>query len=217
MYEFLFERLQFPVAPEKLQTKITNQNKTMNLINGKEINLPKLPGLSEISFDLMLPAVRYPFADYPDGFHTPDYYLGALEMLKTEKRPFRFIVNRRLPGGQYSFDTNLSMLLEDYTIEEEAKSGFDVTVSIKLKQYVPYGTASYKVEEKADGTTEVTKETPRETQKQPVKTYTVKSGDTLWAICKRELGDGGKYGEVAKKNGIPDPNKIYPGQVIRFA
>ena len=42
--------------------------------------------------------------------------------------------------------------------------------------------------------------------------YTVKSGDTLWAIAQRY---GTTYQEIARLSGIPDPNKIYPGQRVR--
>ena len=44
-------------------------------------------------------------------------------------------------------------------------------------------------------------------------TYTVQSGDTLSGIAAAN-GWGGDYMGLASKNGISDPNKIYPGQVI---
>jgi LysM repeat protein len=45
------------------------------------------------------------------------------------------------------------------------------------------------------------------------KTYTVKAGDTLSAIAAKF---GTTYQELAKINGIADPNKIYPGQVLKL-
>lgn len=45
-------------------------------------------------------------------------------------------------------------------------------------------------------------------------TYTVKAGDTLWAIAKRFYGDGSQYKKIASASGIANPNKIYPGQVL---
>ena len=45
------------------------------------------------------------------------------------------------------------------------------------------------------------------------KTYIVKSGDTLSAIASKF---GTTYQEIAKKNGIANPNKIYPGQVLKI-
>ena len=42
--------------------------------------------------------------------------------------------------------------------------------------------------------------------------YTVQKGDTLWAIAQRY---GTTYQEIARLSGIPDPNKIWPGQRVR--
>lgn len=48
-------------------------------------------------------------------------------------------------------------------------------------------------------------------------TYTVKKGDTLWAIAKEYLGSGTKYQELAKWNNISNPNLIYVGQVLKLS
>jgi nucleoid-associated protein YgaU len=50
------------------------------------------------------------------------------------------------------------------------------------------------------------------------KTYTVKSGDTLSAIAKAQLGDPNAYMRIfeANKDQLSDPNKIQPGQVLRI-
>ncbi len=49
-------------------------------------------------------------------------------------------------------------------------------------------------------------------------TYTVKSGDTLSGIAKSVYGDASKYMKIfeANKPMLSDPNKIYPGQVLRI-
>ncbi len=217
MYEFLLEELRLPVAPEKLSLKIANQNETVNLISGRAINIAKLPGLSEFSFEALLPAVRYPFAVYPDGFHTPDYYLKVLKKLKVEKKPFYFKVNRRLPGGQLSFDTNMKVLLEDYSVTEEAKNGFDLMVSVNLKEAPDYGTKLVTVvENTASGVPALQVEEQRPA-KSPETAWVVDTIDTLWSICRKALGDGSKYAEIARLNGIHNPNEIVPGQVIRLA
>ena len=51
-----------PITPSKVTVKINNQNKTMTLINGEEINILKAAGLSDVSFELVLPQVSYPSA-----------------------------------------------------------------------------------------------------------------------------------------------------------
>lgn len=50
-------------------------------------------------------------------------------------------------------------------------------------------------------------------QQSTQKTYTVKSGDTLSGIAAKY---GTTYQEIARKNGIANPNKIYPGQVLKI-
>lgn len=46
------------------------------------------------------------------------------------------------------------------------------------------------------------------------RTYTVESGDTLWAIAERFYGDGNRYQAIADASGISDPDLIQPGQVL---
>ena len=50
------------------------------------------------------------------------------------------------------------------------------------------------------------------------KFYTVVSGDTLSKISKTQYGDANKYMTIfeANKPMLSDPNKIYPGQVLRI-
>ena len=46
------------------------------------------------------------------------------------------------------------------------------------------------------------------------RTYTVESGDSLWAIAERFYGDGSKYQVIADASGISNPDLIQPGQVL---
>jgi nucleoid-associated protein YgaU len=50
------------------------------------------------------------------------------------------------------------------------------------------------------------------------KLYTVKRGDSLSKIAKREYGDAMKYPVIFEANTpmLKDPDKIYPGQVLRI-
>lgn len=216
MYDFYIDGMPLPVAPEKFKIKISSQNKAISLINQGEVNVLKSPGLSELEFTVMLPAVQYSFARYESGFKAPVYYLKRFKELKTDKKPHIFLVSRVHPDGALLFDTSMEVSLEEYTITEDAEKSFDVYVDVKLKEYKRYGTKIVNVIESAGekpvlqkaGERPVTKETPKE--------YKVQKGDTLWAIAKRELGDGSRYRELAKLNGIATPNKISVGQVIKL-
>lgn len=97
MYVVYLGEVKLPVAPPKIERKIKNQNKTINLINQGEVTIPKLPGLSEISFTCMLPVNKYPFANYDNGtFRKPSYYSGHFSRLKNSKKPFNFRILRWL-------------------------------------------------------------------------------------------------------------------------
>lgn len=50
------------------------------------------------------------------------------------------------------------------------------------------------------------------------RTYTVQKGDTLWKISTSMYGNGAKYTVIfeANKPMLSDPDKIYPGQVLRI-
>lgn len=139
-YDFYIGTMLLPVAPGKLTVKINNGNKTYNLMNEGEINVLKLPGLTGIEFEMLLPNAEYPFAVYKNGFQKASVYLEELERIKTQKQTFQFIVSRTLPDGTVLFDTNIACSLEEYSIVEDAeKNGTDVTVSVSLKQYRSYG------------------------------------------------------------------------------
>jgi hypothetical protein len=102
-----------PIIPSKVQVKINSQNKTMNLISGEEINILKAAGLTDVSFELLLPNVSYPFAN---GSKKAEYYLNKFEKLKTKKTPFQWILNRKLPSGTKLFYSNLTVSMEDYKL-----------------------------------------------------------------------------------------------------
>ena len=207
-----------PITPSKVKVKINNQNETLTLINGEEINILKEPGLTDVSFDLLLPQVSYPFTN--GGAQSADYYLSLFERLKTSKQPFQFILNRSMPTGRRLFYTNLTVGMEDYQITDDAEEGFDITATVSLKQYRHYGTKTVTIQPAptpAETPTATVEQPQRETSQAPQQTtYTVKSGDCLWNIAKKYLGDGSRYNEIYElnKDKITNPNLIYPNQVL---
>lgn len=216
MYSFFIDGMELPIAPQKLTVKIKGNNKTLTLINEGDINFLRAPGLTEITFDAVLPMLgQYSFAN---GYRRPDSYLNKLESLMTGKEPFRFLVSRVSPSGRLLYDTNMKVSLENYTVTEDATKGPDVTVSITLKQYISYSTKTVTVvKPKPEKKPVVQQKKKRETSSAPkVKTYTVKSGDCLWNIAKKYYGNGAQYTKIynANKGKIKNPNLIYLGQVL---
>ena len=228
MYAFFMAGYRFPVPPPKINLKIKNKNETVDLINGSEINLLKAPGLTDVTFDLLLPMVQYPWANYPDGFRPGNHYLDILELLKTEQKTFQLDIYRQFPNGVGTYATNMSVSMEGYEIEEDAEEGFDINVKVSLKQFQQYGTKVLKLTE--DGKTY---QVVRASTKSILRFVEVKPGDSLFEICKREFNrcdeeilqsvyeinqemmDAVNLVE-AEKTGYFDKYMIHPGQILRL-
>lgn len=184
-YKYFMAGTQLPVPPSNFTISIPSRNETVTLINDGDINILKKKGLKEFEFDMYLPQVNYPFADYFGGGSKipPLLYLQLLEKLKDDKLPFQLDIYRELPTGEQTWTTNETVSLEDYTVTEDAENGFDVSVSVKLKQYRHY--SAQKVVLSDDG---LTYSTIRDTDKKINRVIVCRAGDTINSVLMREFG-----------------------------
>lgn len=205
------KQILLPVTPAEMETKTGNQNKTVYILNFGEMNLAKKPGLQEIRFMVLLPGRRYSFVQTEDGFHEPEYFLNYFKEYKAAAKPVQLILFRRMADGTQLFCGNMEVLLEEYTVTEKGGEQGDFWVEMHWKEWKAAKSIRYSIK----GNTMVEQGQERQA-KQPAATYTVQKGDCLWNIAKKQLGDGTRYKEIAQKNGIANPNRIYPGQVLKL-
>lgn len=205
------KQILLPVTPAEMETKTGNRNKTAYILNFGEMNLAKKPGLQEIRFTALLPGRKYSFVQTEDGFHEPEYFLNSFKEYKAAAKPVQMILFRKLADGTQLFCGNMEVLLEDYTVTEKGGEQGDFWVEMHWKEWKAAKSIRYSIK----GNTMVEQGQERQT-KQPAATYTVQKGDCLWNIAKKQLGNGARYREIAQKNGIADPNRIYPGQVLKL-
>lgn len=217
-YRLYLDGVLFPVTPSKITVKVNGKNEKVTLINEGEANILKAPGLTDVEFELSLPNVKYPFAVYPAEFRPAKFYLEKLEELMTGKKPFQYIVTRTTPRGKPLFDSNMTVSLEDYTIEENAGDGMDVTAKVQLKQYREFVTKTCTIDisltkprAAMSSTRAVSSNAP------PAGSYTVVKGDCLSSIARRYYGTASKWTAIYEANKAViggNPNLIYPGQVL---
>ena len=232
-YYFFIGDTMLPIPPAKMSIKIKGKNKTIDLINEGEVNIIKKAGLTEISFDARLPNRPYPFADYDTSlaasaagalfgsdfsFKPASHFLAAFEEAKTSQYPLQLIICRM--SGAYSllFDTNMLVTLEDYSIEEAAKDGIDVTCPLKFKQYRPYGTKECEVTKDENGVEHLSvKETRPAIGKTIPEAYKVQNEKSVWEVAKGASNGSVDWRSIMKGNGLTNPFAVPPsGEVMHL-
>ena len=225
-YCFFLDEMMIPVPPEKLTMEIKGRNKTTELIDDGEINILRSPGLTEISFDIRLPGTPRPYADYNSSFGDsalsyvttkllgtnagsalnykgPSEYMTKLESLKNSKEPFNFVVTR--DSGSASFCTSMQVTLEEYTIEESADEGFDVTIPVKLKQFKDYATKEVEVTTYENGNQVAKVKQNRRSVKSIASEIQVGKEKSLWEVVQRATNGTTSWRDVMKYNDLKNP------------
>ena len=224
MYKVYLDKILLPQTPEKIEMAINNKNETFELISIGEVNARKKAGLTDIEFEVVLPNVEYPWAQYLDGFEPASYFLERLEEFKTGNNDvstvFPFVVTREYVDEKSYFSTSMDVTLEEYSIVDSVDEGVDITVSIKLKQYKKYNAIKIvKKSSHSSGSTTKKKNTRTSTKSTSSSTtYTVKRGDSLSSIAKKKLGKATRWREIYNLNKklIKHPNRLSIGWKLKL-
>ena len=151
--------------------------------------------LREVSFTTFLPEERSPFYGGTDGAEV----LSLLKAWQDSGDPVRLIVS--------GSDINDAFLIEDVT--ETLREG-DGDITLTLREYK----FASELAKDADGAAQSAGKTARADERVLPKTRTVRRGDTLWGIACELYGDGTRWREIAKKNGVTEPRKLPVGKVL---
>lgn len=190
-------KFQLPVKPSDFLVDVAQNNTVVNVINLGDINLIGNTGLREISLSSFFPAQDYNFSNNSER-KEPFTYVKTLNEWRESGEPIRVIITGLL---------NMQCTIESFTWGEQDATG-DIYYTLYLKEYK---------KPKVKSSSSTTKKSTRTTKKTTtVKTYKVKSGDSLWKIAKSFYGDGSKWEKIytANKSIIKNANLIYAGQIL---
>lgn len=200
------EYIELPVNPEKLCVATESNHKSYSLINVGEVSVLDYPMESRVLIESFFPGESSYFANGKKLKYTPSECVDKIIKWRDSLHPMRLTVT----GG--AKDLSLPCSIENFDYWENWGENGDIYFSLELKEY-----KWYKLTNNSSGGNGTNQNSNRQSESNVPLTYTVKKGDSLWKICKIYLGDGSKYKEIAKLNGISNPNLIYPGQVIRLS
>lgn len=213
------EAIEFPLLPEKIEVSEQGNSKSYEISQLGEVNVIKTKKLVEISFDSMFPANWFPACNVEEGalFKPSHYIVDKITKWRDSKQPMRLVFT----GGPMNI--NLPVSIEKFTWAEEGGAVGDIKYSISFKEYKFYAAKKVEVvKPTTSGTVAVVmkknKAAPRPNTKVKPKTYKLVKGDNLFKVAKKFLGDGSKYKQIQKLNGIKDSElkRLQIGRVIKL-
>ena len=203
-YAIFFQKektiIRLPVNPEELEISTSQAAEKYTILKLGQIVIPTHMELKIYSFDVELPFCETHYTETMSDFKSAEEYLNIFETWRKALEPIRFMAGKVISGNAVSNDAiNVAVLIESLIITEKAGEEQDKYVSFKLTEYNDYVVSKI----------ESSKKNPSSKRY-----YTVRKGDTLWAIAKKYYDNGASYTKIYNKNKdkIKNPNLIYPGQ-----
>ena len=201
--------LQLPVNPSEFTVSSPYGISRINVASLGEVTIPGERGLKEVSFDSFFPRDYNPsYCEYSDFMNARSWVL-QMETWRDTRKSVRLLIT--------GTNVSIPVLIESFNIMPD-RAGHVGDIFYNVSFVECREPVVRKVEKKANAVKGVTNVRPSQDKKQ-LKSYTVKKGDSLWAIAKRAdvYGDGSKWQTIynANKSVIgKNPNLIKPGQKL---
>lgn len=209
--------IQLPVNPEELTITGSANNRTSSIVNLGQINDLGFPELEELTISSFFPFREASYVNTKGNFEKPNFYIKFFNNIKKDRKPFRLIIT----------EININMLVSIEGFDHTYQYGTDdVDFTLQLKEYKTHNIRILRPESiTLDDSQQVVQASPTTTnsnrpiEKQIPRSYTVVSGDSLWTIAQRLLGNGSRWKEIYTYNNNKsiiggNPSLIKPGQIL---
>jgi nucleoid-associated protein YgaU len=217
VYEFWFAwpdgtKSRLPVLPSTLEVSNGSQNESINISGLGEVTIIQDPVAKVFSFSSVFPEKYTSICEY-NNFPSPWEFVEKFNMFKQHDKPVRFIVT--------GTPMNYPVTIEDFNYKEGEYDVGDISYDIKLKEFRFVNVRKIDTKKKSASAQK------RPNTKTKPKTYTVKKGDTLWALARNLYDNSSQWKKLWEANkdmlikrdkrNIKQPGHwIYPGQVLKI-
>lgn len=199
------KKILLPMNPESVTVATGSSMNTFEVLDLGEVSLPRGTQLDRIIWDGILPGESRKNASYVRNWQDPKNIVKDIETWKNNGTKVRLLVTET--------PINQDVYISEFKHIWRGGHG-DCQYEISLVQ------ARDLVVRVQPGEAPKPKPPPRPAPPAP-QMYTVKKGDCLWDIAVRFLKNGARWPEIYniprnKKIIGPNPNLIYPGQVLQI-
>lgn len=177
-------QFELSVNPPEISVTQDNKDKTIDLLNVGEINVPGKRGLVRVTLATFLPDSNSPF--YTGT--APERIVQAVKKAKNGQKPIRIIIS----GSDVNTLFNVSSMNETY---KEGQGDIYISWSFVELRDLNTGQVASFVRRYTD-----TGLCTRSTKRSVPKAVTVQSGDTLWNLARRYYDDGSRWKDIALAN-----------------
>lgn len=216
------EKLQIPVLPEEIKISCSSGNSSVSVIDIGEIIIKQGRKANQYSFSSIFPP--YAFQGSTAKVSNPKTYVAKIQKFVDEKAVVKFVLAR---ADNKFLGLSVNVVIEKFEYSESGDDPGTIQYSITFKEYRSVTINQIKTIKKTATKSSTTKRTSTKSSK---KTYTIKSGDCLSTIAKKELGNSNRWKEIynlnksvienaAKKHGYKSSSTghwIFPGTVIKL-
>lgn len=203
--------MQLPVTPENYEVRSDTDIETVRLTVHGDINIPTFNKPKSISISGIFSTNKTNYLNknwMPDLIHCTVDYVNVINSWKNKKDVIRVLI---VPRGTIESRLDSKFYISGLKITGESEVTGDIDYTIYFSEYTQLNSASTSSSTNLKRPVSGAKATTSKTR-----TYTVKKGDSLWAIARKFYGDGNQEIKIinANKSKIKNKNLIYPGQTF---
>ncbi|GIP55243.1 hypothetical protein J42TS3_42780 [Paenibacillus vini] len=206
------ETLQLPVNPDTISVTSTHGYTDINVTNLGEYTVIGGGQLREYSLSSFFPRDHNTSFCAVPSLVEPYECVATIERWQRSGKPVRFIVT--------GTPINIAVTIRNFEYGERGGEPGDVYFTLDLKEYVFITVAKKGDNSAVSGSASVTMPklaAARPSTRETPKSYTVKSGDSLFKIAAKVYGKGDDWRKIYEKNKKvigANPNAIKPGQKL---